>query len=146
MNEQIRVCLCVCVCMYVCACVRACMHACVCVCVCVCVCMCACVRACMCRSLLLLDMVLTIWEAVTPDEQKSELLIGSSPSNPLMVITGAILVVFTYEALIRVLGYGWNMFDSRYASRDAVRVFVCGRDGGLRKGEGGRGGGRRRVI
>lgn len=62
-------------------------------------------------SLLVLDMILTIWEAVTPDDVKNDMLQGSSPTNPLMVVTGAILFVFAYESLIRVLGYGWNLLD-----------------------------------
>ena len=56
--------------------------------------------------LLLLDVSMTIYGL-----KKDERELGSGVDNPLNVVTGCILFVFTFEALVRVFGYRMSLLN-----------------------------------
>ena len=52
---------------------------------------------------------------------------GGSAQNPLMALTGCILFAYTYEGIVRIMGYGETLLDGTRIldSIDIVVVLAC---------------------
>ena len=74
--------------------------------------------------LVLLDLTLTLYEASLPTEKASDLV--NHWQNPFMVLTGAILFVYTYEGMVRIIGFQWSLLNgTRILDTADVAVVVA---------------------